>query len=289
MATTDATPNPVKNQAFRFTFPIHKNDGTLITGATGLDSEVSKDAGTQADCTNEATEIATSTGVYYLDLTATEMNADTVAVTVKTTSTGAVIDTYVFYPWSTGKIKVQLEGITHTSAVIPTVTTTTTATTATNVTTVNGLAANVITAASINAAAFTAAKFATAAITTDAFTADAGLTNAGIQKLMDWNVANLVTPESIGAFWLTLSTLTTALVNAEVVDALNVDTYAEPSSVPAATASLVAKIGFLELLARNKRTQTATTQLIRNDGDSGTVATSTVSDDGTTLIVTKLT
>jgi hypothetical protein len=79
------------------------------------------------------------------------------------------------------------------------------------------------------------------------------------------------------------STVTTAQVNAEVVDALNVDTYAEPSAVPAATATLAAKIGFLMSLARNKITQTATTQLLRNSGDTATIATSTDSDDGTTF------
>jgi hypothetical protein len=97
MASTDASPWPVKNQAFRVTFPIWKNDSTLITGATGLDSEVSKDGGTFADCTNEATEIATSSGIYYLDLTASEMNADTVAVIVKSSSTGAVTTVLTLY------------------------------------------------------------------------------------------------------------------------------------------------------------------------------------------------
>jgi len=79
-----------------------------------------------------------------------------------------------------------------------------------------------------------------------------------------------------------LSTLTSAQVNAEVVDALSVDTYAEPSSVPAATASLAAKLGWLFSLGRNKITQTATTQTLRNDADSGNISTSTVSDDDTT-------
>lgn len=102
MAASDATPFPIKNQAYRVTFPILDADGDLVTGATGLDSEVSKDAGTFADCTNEATEIATSSGVYYLDLTATEMNADTVAIIVKTTSTGAKTTTIVLYPITNG-------------------------------------------------------------------------------------------------------------------------------------------------------------------------------------------
>lgn len=79
-----------------------------------------------------------------------------------------------------------------------------------------------------------------------------------------------------------LNDLSAAEVNAQVVDALNVDTYAEPSSVPAATASIVAKIGWLYILSRNKITQTATTQTLRNDADSGNVGTASVSDDGTT-------
>lgn len=106
MASTDALPVPRKGVAFRVTFPILKNDGTLIAAAAGLDSEVSKDAGTFADCTNEATEIATSSGVYYLDLTATEMNADTVAIVVKSTTTDAIPTVLTLYPQEAGDIQV---------------------------------------------------------------------------------------------------------------------------------------------------------------------------------------
>src|ERR1700754_3272715 len=98
MASTDARPIPVKNAAYRVTFPILNASGDLVTGATGLDSEVSKDGGTFADCTNEATEIASSSGLYYLDLTSTEMNADTVAIIVKTSNSGAKTVPIVFYP-----------------------------------------------------------------------------------------------------------------------------------------------------------------------------------------------
>lgn len=111
MAAGDATWNPKKNVAYRVTFPILDGDGDLVTGATGLDSEVSKDAGTFADCTNEATEIATSSGVYYLDLTATEMNADTVAVIVKTTSSGAKTTVLVMYPLETADMPVDVLAI----------------------------------------------------------------------------------------------------------------------------------------------------------------------------------
>ena len=84
-----------------------------------------------------------------------------------------------------------------------------------------------------------------------------------------------------------LSTLTAAQVNAEVVDALSVDTYAEPGSVPAATSSLKDKIGWLFMLARNKRLTTATGDKVRNDGDSVDVGSSTLSDDGSTFTRSK--
>ena len=105
MAATDATPVPMKGVAFRVTFPILLNTGTLVSSATGLDSEVSKDGGSFNDCTNEATEIGTS-GIYYLDLTSTEMNADTVTVNVKTTTTSAMATVITLYPQEAGNIRV---------------------------------------------------------------------------------------------------------------------------------------------------------------------------------------
>ena len=109
MAASDAKPVPIKNTAYRITFPIYDADGDLVTGATGLDSEVSKDAGTFADCTNEATEIATSSGIYYLDLTSTEMNADCVAVIIKTSSSGAKTTVLIMYPQESGDVKATVE------------------------------------------------------------------------------------------------------------------------------------------------------------------------------------
>lgn len=108
MASTDATPVPVKNQAYRVTFPIFDADGDLVTGAT-CDSEVSKDGGTFTDCTNEGTEIATSSGIYYLDLTQTEMNADTVAVIVK--SDLGKTTPIILYPAEAADIPVNAQAI----------------------------------------------------------------------------------------------------------------------------------------------------------------------------------
>lgn len=104
MAAADARPIPFRNLAYRITFTIRDADGDLVSGATGLDSEVSKDGGTFTDCTNEATEIATSSGVYFLDLTATEMDADTVAIIIKTTTSGAKTALNVLYPQEAGDI-----------------------------------------------------------------------------------------------------------------------------------------------------------------------------------------
>ncbi len=162
MAATDAKAIPIKNSAYRVTFPILDADGDLVTGATALDSEVSIDAGAFADATAEATEIATASGVYYLDLTAAEMNGDTITVIVKTTSAGAKTTTLVLYTAArsindlatptniTAATGIVLSGVTHTGAVIPTVTTTTTAT---NLTNLPAITANWLTAAGIAAGA----------------------------------------------------------------------------------------------------------------------------------------
>jgi hypothetical protein len=97
--------------AYRATFPILDADGDLVAGAAGLDSEISKDGGTFADCTNEATQIATDSGVYYLDLTADEMNADTVSVIVKTSTTGAKTTVLVLYPEEAGDYRADVTQI----------------------------------------------------------------------------------------------------------------------------------------------------------------------------------
>lgn len=121
MASTDARPVPIKNTAYRVTFPIYDADGDLVTGATGLDSERSLDGATFADCTNEATEIATSSGMYFLDLTAAEMNTDCTAVIVKTTTVGAKTTAIVLYPNESGDIDVDVTAWLGTAAATPTV------------------------------------------------------------------------------------------------------------------------------------------------------------------------
>lgn len=78
-------------------FPIYDADGDLVSAAAALDSERSIDQGTFADCTNEAAEIATSTGMYSLAPTQAELNGDEIAFITKTTTSGAKTAVNVIY------------------------------------------------------------------------------------------------------------------------------------------------------------------------------------------------
>lgn len=84
-------------------------------------------------------------------------------------------------------------------------------------------------------------------------------------------------PSTIGATGL-------AAINAEVVDALNVDTYAEPGqATPGATVSLATKINYLYKAWRNRKTQTATETRLYNDDGTTIGQKAAVSDNGTTF------
>ena len=77
--------------------------------------------------------------------------------------------------------------------------------------------------------------------------------------------------------------MTTSQVNAEVLDVLNVDTFAELSAPPAATSSIRAKLTWLFMWARNKSTETAIERKLYADDTTTVVSTEGVSDDGTTF------
>lgn len=80
--------------------------------------------------------------------------------------------------------------------------------------------------------------------------------------------------------------LSAAQVNTEVVDALAVDTYAEPGQgTPAATTTLAVKVSYLYKAFRNKKTQTSSTFSLFADDATTVDQKATVSDDGTTTTV----
>lgn len=88
---------------------------------------------------------------------------------------------------------------------------------------------------------------------------------------------------AISAAIAALNNLSAAQVNAEVVDALTVDTYAEPGQgTPGATTTLAVKIAYLYKFLRNRVTQDATTLKVYADNAVTVDQKAAVSDDGTT-------
>ena len=102
--------------------------------------------------------------------------------------------------------------------------------------------------------------------------------SAGGEAGIDW--ANVGSPTTA----VNLSGTDIQTVANGALTAAKFGSLTAPTAVPAAAPTLFDAIAWLFTLGRNKITQTATTQLLRNDADSGTIGTSTVSDDATTAI-----
>lgn len=135
---------------------------------------------------------------------------------------------------------------------------------------VGAMAAGVLTATAIAADAITDAKVASD-VTIASVTGAVGSVTGNIGG----NVVG-----SIGSLGATAK----SDVNAEVVDVLATDTYAEPGQgAPAATASIAAKINYLYKAWRNKKTQTSTTFNLFADDATTVDHTATASDDLTTF------
>ncbi len=193
-----------KNAIFDLQFPMYDADGDLVTSAAALDTEVSQDGGTFADATNEATEIATASGCYKVQLTAAEMNVDRVMTITKTSTGGAKTAVNMMYtatrqlidlafPATSGRsFVVETDGMVHSDlkewlGVAPL------ALTSQRVNSnVGAMAANVLTATAINADAITAAKIATNAIDADSVAADT------IALIWDEPLAGHLTLASVG-------------------------------------------------------------------------------------------
>jgi hypothetical protein len=116
----------------------------------------------------------------------------------------------------------------------------------------------------------------------------AGSTGKLIQNL-NATVSSRATPEQIWTYAdrslteaVELDSATIDAINAQVVDALSVDTYGELSSPPAATSSLKDKITWMFMMLRNKVTQTSSQRKLHADDNVTVVGTESVTDDGTT-------
>lgn len=156
------------------------------------------------------------------------------------------------------------------------------------------ITAGLITATALADNAITAAKIATDAIGASELAADAvaeiqsGLATAAALATVDSIVDAILadTDTTIPALIAALNDISAAEVNAEIVDALATDTYAEPSGVPAATATLATKLGWLFMALRNQVTVTATKKTFFDDSGAAEWEKD-LSDDGTTYTETE--
>jgi len=235
---------PLKNSAFTAEFPIYDNDGDLVSGAADLDTEVSTDGGTFADANSEATEIATSSGVYKLDCNAAEMNGDVIATMTKTSTTNAKTAVCVMYtvtrqlkdlayPATSGRsLLVESDSMVHADikewlGVAPLAL----ASQRVDVT-VGAMQGDVVTAAAIADAAIDAATFAAGAIDAGAIAADAIGASEFAQAAADkvWSTAAR-TLTALG-FTLGASDFAANAVTSTVLadDAINADVFAQAAA-----------------------------------------------------------
>lgn len=83
MASADSTVFAVKGQAFRvYGWIKDSTTGNPITSLGTLSATISKDGAAGATSTNTATGVSSHNGRFYLDLTATEMDANNIGITV---------------------------------------------------------------------------------------------------------------------------------------------------------------------------------------------------------------
>ncbi len=83
-----------------------------------------------------------------------------------------------------------------------------------------------------------------------------------------------------------LNDISTAQVNAEVLDVLDTDTFGEPTGVPPASASITDKLGYVYMGLRNKITVTSTKKTFFDDSDNAEWEKD-LSDDGSTYTETE--
>ena len=121
------------------------------------------------------------------------------------------------------------------------------------------------------------------------------ITAARMGALTDWinggrldlilDIIAADTTTDIPALIAALNNLSAAQVNAEVVDALNVDTYAEiGQEAPAATQTLRKMVAYLYKSWRNRKTQTNTTRSLYADDGTTIDQKATDSDDTVTFV-----
>jgi hypothetical protein len=98
---------------------------------------------------------------------------------------------------------------------------------------------------------------------------------------------NVTTVDALAANTITAASIATDAIDADALAADAVTeiwakSCTEPTAPIAASPTALAALSWLTTLSRNKITQTATAQILKADDTTTTIATSVVSDDGTT-------
>lgn len=315
-------------------FELYEVDGVdLRTDWTpaAADCQVSKDEGTSTQCTNTASAIATSSGMYKIVLTATEMAAARIILRIVDAATKVFLDKVIMietyghasamhamdFDDADGSSLTEVGGdgaqLTeaggdgdHLTAInLPNQTMDITGSITGNLSgtvgsvtgAVGSVAGNVDGDVSGNVDgtvtgktpaeagdAMNLAADAIKAVSYDESTAfpvksdDSGATEIARTG------ADSDTLETLSDEIAALNDISPAEVNAEVVDALNVDTYAEPGQgAPPATASLITKLGYMYKSWRNKKDNEGSTTQLYDDAGTTVDQKQTTSEAGGTV------
>lgn len=117
---------------------------------------------------------------------------------------------------------------------------------------------------------------------------DAGTFNAGAIDAAaiatDAIGAAEIAANAIGASEMATDAIGAAQLAADAVDEIWDEALTETTGAPAITGTIRAFMAWWAALSRNRMTQTSTTSTLRDDADAASLATSTVSDDGTTFV-----
>ena len=253
---------PKKNTAYRMFVGLRSQADTRLfqvnpTLASG-DAKVSKDGGALANLATLPTVIGSS-AVVQIDLSSTEMNADNVTIILSDAAGGQWCDLIINLQTAARQFD-ELASQASVDAVDDYIDTE---------------MAAVLAAVDTEIAAIKAK--------TDLIPASPAAVGSAMTLAADAVNSASLAASAVAEIQAGLSTLTPGQVNAEVVDALSVDTYAEPSGVPAATSSLKDKIGWMFTMMRNKRITTSTGDRVRNDADSADIGAAVLSEDGGTF------
>lgn len=266
--------------------------GALISGATGSDCEISEHAdggnpATFADATNEATEIATSSGLYYITLTAGETDTDYTLLKCTSTTTNAM-------PF-TARISHKARGVNWGNVINPATSVTLSGTTVGTATALGAGSVNSTSVGTLTGGDLGVGVFATGAITSDAMGAGAiNSTSVGTLTGGDLGVGafaagaitaasiatDAITETKIAANAIGASEIAAAAIN--VSEAPNLDAAISTRSSHAATAIVSAGAITTSSGAVSNVTTTATATNVTNLGGIAALLALGFHDTGTT-------